>query len=60
MRIVIEREVAKYKHFVEDFQEVLRHFRKYRALDESQAELINEMWDDWFDLKEAWDIKEDE
>jgi hypothetical protein len=61
MRIVIEREADKYKAFLLDYQEnVLRHIKKYRDLDESQAAIILHLWEEWFDLKEQHGIKEDE
>ena len=61
MRIVLEREAKKYKAFVYDFfWKVLRPARKYRELTDDQAELLEELWEGWFDLKEQHNIKEEE
>lgn len=61
MRIVFEREVAKYKSFVYQYYwDIMRPIYKYRELTEDQAEIVEELREAWFDLKEEWGIREDE
>jgi hypothetical protein len=61
MKIVIEREVAKYKGFVSQFYwRILRPLCKYRELTEDQAKIAEELREAWFNLKDEWNIQEDE
>lgn len=61
MRIVFERDVDKYKSFVYDYYwHVIRPMYKYRELTEEQAEIVIEMREEWFNLKDEHNIKEDE
>ena len=60
-RVVLEYALPEHEHearlamragdmhgFIEDFQEELRQFRKYRKLKKNQAELIDELERIWF------------
>jgi hypothetical protein len=61
VRIVIEREVQKYKSFVYDFYwRGIRPMYKYRELTEEQAKIAEEIRESWFRLKDEWNIKDDD
>lgn len=60
MRIVIERDVVKYKQFVWEFEGHLREIWKWHDLPAETYKVIDELWRDWHRMKEENGIQEDE